>query len=122
MAEGERKELDLTTVCNGRAPLVFQRLLEQVMENIRDPNFKATDKRKITLEFTFVPHKKRAEAKVSIATKLKLAELEPEESHVFMAHRGDHTVATTHDTRQEELLPDEGDGELDDGKKKLSVR
>lgn len=96
-------KVSLETIAGGKAPAIFAHLLEQVLENIRDPNTEAQEVRSITLTFKLKPNKARNEAACRLQSKVKLASVEDYTGAVFMRHTKDGTVATTHDTKQEEL-------------------
>lgn len=102
-------EVTIETVAGRMAPKVFAHLLKQVMENVRDPNTDPEEVRSITLTFKFKPHKSRNEAACRLESKVKLASIETFAGHVFMRHSSSGTLATTHDTAQEELEFPEGD-------------
>ena len=105
-------EVTLENVAGQMAPKVFDHLFEKVLENIRDPNTDPEEVRSVTLTFKFKPLKSRNEAACVLESKLKLASIEPFAGHVFMRHGKGGTVATTHDTAQEDLF-DEGSDEPD---------
>lgn len=92
-------DVGLTTICNGKAPAIFDYLFREVLANIEDPNYPADKERKITLEFKIKPLASRKEARCEISPKLKLADVESTEGHIFISGQR----AKTHDTRQEEL-------------------
>lgn len=109
-------KLTLDSVAGRMAPKIFDHLLKQVLENVRDPNTDPEEVRAITLTFKFKPHKSRNEAAVRLESKVKLASIETYAGHVFMRHGKDGTLATTHDTAQEELsLEDEVADALQEG-------
>lgn len=112
-------ELTLETIAGRRAPVVFEALLEKVLQNMQDPNTDPEATREITLKFKFKPLKSRQEAAIKLIPTYKLAPLEAEGGHLFMRSVGGKMTATTHDTRQEELdleggvdIVDTGTGEI----------
>lgn len=107
------KEVTLDTIAGGMAPAVFEHLLDQVMENIADPNTDPQEVRAITLQFKIKPSKSRNEAAVLLKSGVKLASVEDHTGVVFMRHTKSGTQATTHDSRQTEAFPDD-DGSVVD--------
>lgn len=55
----------------------IDREMSRVIENILDPNTKATEKRKITMEFVIQPDEERSTFSVNVTAKSKLATLHP---------------------------------------------
>lgn len=111
----ELKELTLETVAGGAAPELFDQLLDQVLENIEDPNYPAEKQRKLTLEFVFEPGADRHEASVEIRPKLKLADREGVAGRAFIGRQDGELVAVAHDPWQEDMFEDtEPDDEEDD--------
>ena len=45
--------LDLSNICAGSVPEVFERAVRELSKNLKDPNTEAEAKRKIVLEFSF---------------------------------------------------------------------
>lgn len=105
-------EVSLDTIAGGRASVVFDALLKDLLENLRDPNTDPEAARSITLEFKVKPLRSREEAQVILVPKLKLAPIAPSAGHMFLRHGRDGTLATTHDTHQEELELAESEEQL----------
>lgn len=91
--------VQLDTIANGYAPKLFDYLFKEVLANIEDPNYPAKKKRKITLEIEIEPLDSRKEARVTVSSKLKLADVESRGGHIFISGQR----AATHDTRQGDL-------------------
>ncbi len=56
----------------------------RIIENIADPNTKATEKRKLTLEITFAPDDSRQNIALHIVAKSKLSPTSPIVTSLFM--------------------------------------
>lgn len=117
----DRTELAIDTVAGRSAPVLFQHFLQQVLENIDDPNTKAQSKRSITLKFTFSPNERRTELGCAVSGDVSLVPPNGETGHAFISRTKDGLVATTNDVTQEELgLVDTATGEVREGLTALS--
>lgn len=95
--------LSLSTMLGGAAEQEFQRLLEEVLVNIADPNTEAGAARKITIEFSIHPDG-RAGAKVKLKTSCKLAPHTPLPGKIYVGkHRG-KMRAFEEDPRQQKMF------------------
>jgi hypothetical protein len=74
------KEVTLSTLNQGAAEELFNHELGKVIKNIEDPNTKATETRKITLELSFIPTRDRDGGVIKLAAKTKLAGVQGVES------------------------------------------
>ena len=75
------------TILNLAAGAVPERVNEafrKVMDNILDPNTKATAKRAITITYTFAPDEDRADIKIGIEVKEKTAPLKSVSTGLYM--------------------------------------
>lgn len=97
--------LTLVTICGGAAFEVFQRELQEVLDNIADVNTEATKTRKVSLVFEIKPSKTRRTGDVTFTCNSKLAAVEPVQSTIFIGTDAGKTVAFTEDVRQEQLFP-----------------
>lgn len=95
--------MNMGNLCRGAALEMFEKLLPEILDNIRNPNTKVNVKRKLSLEFTFVPNAERNYAEVTITPTIKTAGVKPAEGSIFIAQVGGTTTAFTHDPRQDEL-------------------
>lgn len=102
----EMQDLTLQNVAGGALPEKFQRALAEVLENIRDPNTKATKQRKITMEVKLKPEETREEASVSTQVKTSLAPDKPDEGTVYLGRRDGELTAVAFDPRQEDMFDD----------------
>lgn len=71
------EKLTLETIGNGVAKELFERALEEIIDNIDDANAKTTDPRKINLEFIFKPSTGKEFIEIQIKCNNKLAQVSP---------------------------------------------
>lgn len=79
--------ITLNTILNLAAGAVPERVHEafrKVMDNILDPNTKATAKRAITITYTFSPDEDRADIRIGIEVKEKTAPLKSVSTGLYM--------------------------------------
>jgi len=74
------ERISLLTICQGSAPERFDHELQQVLENIMDPNREATAAREIILKVTIKPDEDRELLRTSLIVTKKLAPLAPVKS------------------------------------------
>jgi len=72
MQSSEFKEVSLSIFGRGAAVEMFDTELKKVLENIMDPNTKATGVRKVTLEVLIKPDNTREKFMVGITCKSKI--------------------------------------------------
>lgn len=65
--------MNLSTIADGLLQKVFDRNYEAILENIQDETTEATAKRKITIDVTLVPDKKRNMIKTTFSIRRKTA-------------------------------------------------
>lgn len=105
MAPGDEFfELNVGNILGGKFPERFGKAIQQLIDNMRDPNTPADATRKITFEFTFKPTEDRQTAAVTLETKLKLASLEGISGTVYVSKAEGTLKAYTRDIRQEILF------------------
>lgn len=63
---------------------IFDAEMSKVLDNILDPNTKATGKRKLTVEFVFVPDDNRQTIGVSFQCKPKLEPINPAVTSLYV--------------------------------------
>lgn len=95
--------MNMGNLCRGAALEMFEKLLPEILANIRNPNTKATAKRKLALEFTFEPNEERNYAEVTITPTLKMSGVKPAQGSIFIASVSGQPTAFTHDPRQDEI-------------------
>ena len=67
------QKLTLSNILEGRAEKMFERELKKIQQNIADVSTDAKKKRKITIEFDFVPSSDRTSVEVTGRTKTTTA-------------------------------------------------
>jgi len=106
-----RETMNIGNIARGSVPEVFEHALEQVYKNISDINTSATQKRGITLKFTFEPSETREVGEVTFACETKLASIKAAKGNFFLAKRGAEIRGFARDPRQDDLFaapqPDE---------------
>lgn len=60
-----RETINIGNIAKGCVPEVFEHAMQQVLKNIADINTSATQKRQITLKFTFKPSESREVGEVT---------------------------------------------------------
>ena len=106
---------DISTIGAGAAAEKFAEELKAVLDNIRDPNTEAEGKRKIIMEWSFIPSEDRELVKTTITAKSVFAATKPTSELLFVGRQGGENVATVmHGGPQEDprqgVLPIEGKG------------
>lgn len=81
-------KLTLETLQEGALVERFNLALEQVLKNIANPNTKAREKRKITIEVTFDPGEDRDDINIVTKVGTKLTQLRPVESRGYIEEDG----------------------------------
>ena len=100
---GEIDPMNMGNLCRGAALEMFDKLLPEILANIKNPNTNATSKRKLTLEFTFEPNEERNYAEVTITPTMKMSGVKPATGSIFISSVKGQNQAFTHDPRQDEL-------------------
>ncbi len=104
MKKEEPKLLTLSNIHHGAALEMFEGALDQVLENIKDPNTDHKAKRGIKLEFSFVTNEERNVSDVVVQCKTALAGMKGVQSFVHIGRHAGKTVAVEQPT-QEEMFP-----------------
>lgn len=92
--------VSLETLGEGAALEKFSDEMKKVLENVLDPNTKATAKRSVTLTWTIEPDEDRSFAHTSLEVKSKLAPSKPFGVPIYIGRHAGEPVATERDTRQ----------------------
>lgn len=100
-------KVDLSTICNGAAAEVFQRSLQEVMENINDVNTDPGKARSIALKFTIRPTEDRSTAEISFSCQAKVQPVRTVKGSILMARESGQLVAYASGAKQEPLFKDE---------------
>lgn len=90
----------LDSLGQGAAVEKFEDELNRVLENVLDPNTKATAARSVTLTITVKPDEDPSFANTLIEVKSKLAPSRAVGTAIFIGRHAGRAVATERDTRQ----------------------
>lgn len=104
-------ELNVGNILGGKFPELFNKAIQQLIDNMRDVNTPADSVRKIKFEFTFKPTDDRQTAAVLLATTLKLASMEPCAGTVYVSKAEGSLKAYTRDIRQEIMFDEKAAGQ-----------
>lgn len=99
----EERFLSLDSLAQGAAVELFNCELQNVLENILDPNTKATSTRNVTLTFTIKPDEERDFGHGTVEVKSKLAPVKGVGMPVYIGKRAGRAVAMERDSRQLEF-------------------
>lgn len=99
----EMDEVNVGNVCRGALFEMFDKLFPQLLTNIKDPNTKATAKRKLTIEIILEPNDERNYADVQIVPSIKMSGMKPATGSIFIASVKGKATAFNHDPRQDEI-------------------
>lgn len=80
----EYEKKSLIQMARGAFLEIFDAEMSKVLDNILDPNTKATGKRKLTVEFVFVPDDNRQTIGVSFQCKPKLEPINPAVTSLYV--------------------------------------
>ena len=99
-----RETMNIGNIAKGSVPEVFEHALQQVLKNISDVNTSATQKRSITLKFTFKPSESREVGEIMFECSEKLASIKPATGNFFLTRRGSDVRGYARDPKQDELF------------------
>jgi hypothetical protein len=106
-------ELTLDNVCGGALRERFEHALQQVLENIADPNTPADAVRAITIQIAFKPPKdSRERAAVKLQVTAKLAPRSPVADVTYLGRKDGRLVAVAFDPRQLDAFRQEPDASV----------
>lgn len=101
MDTGEVEEINLATLADGAAIEQVNEALKDAWKNIADPNTRAIDKRKVTLELVLAPDEERSTVVTSFRVISKHAACKPVVAIVSLTRaRGGEVIATELRSRQ----------------------
>ena len=98
------KQVTLASIGGGAADELFINALSKVLDNIQDPNTKATDTREIALKFKVTTDEERKVGKIEVSCATKLAGVRGMAVAVYLGQQDGVNVAVE-SPRQEELFP-----------------
>jgi hypothetical protein len=96
--------IHLSTLCEGAAEERFQEKLQEVIENIHDPNTPWKANREITIRVIFTPDQERGVAAVGLSVEAKLAPMNPVPTTVFIGRRDGKLLALESNAKQQSLF------------------
>ena len=96
----EERFISLETLGQGAAVELFSEELQKVLDNVLDPNTKATAVRSVTLKFIVKPDEDRTFASTALECTAKLAPTRPVGVPIYIGKHAGLAVATERDTRQ----------------------
>lgn len=97
-------KLSLININQGAAVNIFERCLDQIMANIKDPNTDAEAIRTVTLKIKFKPNADRTGVDAIIVPKVDLAGIKAHKGSAFIISEGGKAMAYPKDPRQEMLF------------------
>lgn len=100
----QAEKVSLASLAEGAAGELFDAELERVLENIADPNTRASAKRAIVLTVTIAPDETRQAAPFSIGVMVKLAPTRPHASTMYFGSEYGRPVAKMVDPGQRNLF------------------
>jgi hypothetical protein len=97
-------EANLLTIAGGGTKVLFDRAIQMVIENIKDPNTDAKKKRKIVLTFDCEPYADRSGFHVEAAVETKLQAPQGVSGTVYIGRDGQRLRGYTQDIKQGDLF------------------
>lgn len=102
---------NLLNICEGAIPEVFDRELQEVLNNIADMNTSATVSREVILRVKISPSESRQSAALTFTCTSKIAPVKPVASTLLMFRDEEQVLhAYSRDIRQEEMFAAEQAG------------
>lgn len=96
--------VSLESLSGGAVVERFQLALQEVLDNIIDPNTEAKKARSITLKFTVKPDEDREVCTVTIGSETKLAPIAQLNTHIFVGMKDGKGVACERSARQSDMF------------------
>jgi len=101
---GREEIVTLETLEGGAVLERFNLALQEVLDNINNPNTEWNVAREIKLKFTIKPNESREVCTVKISSDNKLAPISALNTHMFIGKQGDKMVACVRSTRQADMF------------------
>ena len=102
-----KKSISLDELGRGAVIEMFDEALEQVLDNIDNPNTEPSKKRKIVVEVSMKPDKTRSVVETDVSVKTTLAAPKPLETLLHVSRSADGSIiATENDPEQMEMFPE----------------
>lgn len=96
--------ISITSICGGAIPEVFERVLQEVLDNITDPNTSDLKARAINIQLTFKPMAGRTGAEIAFQCASKLSPVAAIKSSVFLAKQDGQLRAYARDVNQQVMF------------------
>jgi hypothetical protein len=96
----DHPQVTLATIAKGAAEQLFEKAQREVLDNIRDANTDAEQKRTITLTIEYHPDERREGADVIVKIASKLASIIPSSTRIYIGGRPRERYAVEHDPKQ----------------------
>ena len=96
----EKERMNLANIGGGAVPEMFDHALQQVLENIADPNKRSDQKREIVMKFTWKPDDEREVSDLTVSIDVKLAGQEAFRTQAFIGKENGKMVAAEINPRQ----------------------
>ncbi len=97
------QKLSLATIKGGAAIEMVDDAIQELLENIIDPNTDATTRRKVTLTLTLAPDQERESMHIKLDVRSSFAPHEAVGTIAFISHTRDGVVAVENDPGQRNL-------------------
>lgn len=96
--------ISISSICGGAIPEVFERVLQEVLDNITDPNTSDMKARAINIQLTFKPMAGRTGAEIAFQCSSKLSPVAAIKSSVFLAKQDGTLRAFARDVNQQVMF------------------
>src|SRR5262249_27371386 len=100
-------EINIGSICGGALPEVFQKAVQQVLENCADINYPAEAVRAISITVKFKPSESREVGEVAFNVITKLPSVKPAKGNFFLSKRLGAVRGYCRDPRQDQLFRSE---------------
>lgn len=97
-------KVDLTTICGGALPELFERELTDVMANVADVNTDPKKPRRITIIVDVYPHNDRKQCEVELGVTSKTLPVVKVSGTLIIAAKGSTFEGYTADIRQQDIF------------------
>ena len=95
----------LTTIARGGIEPLFDRALQQVVDNVKDVNTDPKKSRRIVITLKCTPYPDRSGVQISASIETKLQSPDGVEGTIFIGKEGGRNRAYTQDIKQGDLFP-----------------
>lgn len=103
--------VDLTTICGGGLPEMFQREMDDVMKNIADPNTDPNKPRQIKMVVDIYPSQDRQTCRLAVGVTSKTLPVARMGGSLFISNQNGVLQAYSTDIRQQDIFAEDEAGE-----------